>query len=267
MRSRRVPKQQFPTAAEERHVQVARRLARELSAMIEALIVREIDAFVDEPKEDSVERMDARSPRPVLDRIFRTWENSVSSQRTKRQMERTAKATDRFNRKQVNRQMQAVIGIDLAVAEPFVAGAVQGFVQQNTSLITKMGRKELNKVERLVREAQKKGQRVESIGKLLESRLQVAESRAILIARDQMGKLNAQLTQARHQSLGIESYIWRTVGDDRVRDEHVAIDGNKYTYAKGAPGEGNPGEPIQCRCTAEPVINQATLNRAEKLAA
>src|SRR5215813_10058595 len=98
--------------------------------------------------------------------------------------------------------------------------------------------------------------------------------RAETIARTEA--LNA-LHEAQQQSLaqatqqGIDpgdiSYIWRTAGDERVRDSHDAMDGQEQPY--GQPfisGDGNflryPGDPaappeetINCRCWLETKID------------
>ena len=46
-------------------------------------------------------------------------------------------------------------------------------------------------------------------------------------------------------------YIWRTVGDDQVRDSHAANEGKIFRW-DNPPDTGNPGDAINCRCTAEP---------------
>lgn len=46
-------------------------------------------------------------------------------------------------------------------------------------------------------------------------------------------------------------YIWRTVGDDKVRGKHAEREGKIFN--KNVPPEGgNPGEDYNCRCWAEP---------------
>lgn len=49
-----------------------------------------------------------------------------------------------------------------------------------------------------------------------------------------------------------ERYVWRTVGDSRVRDEHATRDGQIYTWGNPPEG-GHPGEDYNCRCWAEPI--------------
>lgn len=87
----------------------------------------------------------------------------------------------------------------------------------------------------------------------LSDRFGFFEEHAAFIARDQVGKLQGQSTAARQQSLGLTRFVWRTAGDERVRDEHVDRDGEVYEYDDPPDGE-LPGEPINCRCTAEPVF-------------
>jgi len=88
---------------------------------------------------------------------------------------------------------------------------------------------------------------------IMSERTSVQESRAKLIARDQVSKLNGQLTMERQTDLGVESYVWRTVGDERVRDEHDDNDGETFSW-DSPPATGHPGEDYQCRCWAEPIL-------------
>ena len=46
-------------------------------------------------------------------------------------------------------------------------------------------------------------------------------------------------------------YIWRTEGDDKVRDAHAAREGHIYNWHIPPEG-GHPGEDYNCRCWAEP---------------
>ena len=47
-------------------------------------------------------------------------------------------------------------------------------------------------------------------------------------------------------------YIWRTAGDDKVRDEHGMRAGKTYTWNAPPDGE-HPGDDYNCRCWAEPL--------------
>ena len=47
-------------------------------------------------------------------------------------------------------------------------------------------------------------------------------------------------------------YIWRTVGDARVREEHGPRAGRRFQF-NAPPEDGHPGEAYGCRCWAEPL--------------
>ena len=47
-------------------------------------------------------------------------------------------------------------------------------------------------------------------------------------------------------------YIWRTVGDEKVRSSHAVNDGRIFSWDEPPP-TGHPGEDHNCRCFAEPI--------------
>ena len=59
------------------------------------------------------------------------------------------------------------------------------------------------------------------------------------------------------------TYIWRTVGDNRVRSEHAVRDGKTFSW-DNPPDGGHPGEAPNCRCTAEDVENQQKCNELQE---
>lgn len=133
---------------------------------------------------------------------------------------------------------------------------VAGFVPENVSLITSLQNRSLDDIQSMITRGFVAGERNETLARDIRERFGILDSYARRIGRDQIGKLNGQITAERHQELGVRSFIWRTVGDERVREEHEDINGNEYDYPDGHPTEGLPGEPIQCRCTEEPVFGE-----------
>jgi len=82
-----------------------------------------------------------------------------------------------------------------------------------------------------------------------------------VIARDQIAKLSSRITESTHLQAGVESYIWRTSKDERVRESHRSAAGQVIRWdSQGWPGAGPYGQPahagmgIQCRCFADPII-------------
>ena len=74
------------------------------------------------------------------------------------------------------------------------------------------------------------------------------------ITRDQSNKCVSNLTQIRHRQIGVKKYVWITANDERVRPSHQALNGMTFRWDT-PPAVGNPGEPIQCRCIAQPDMD------------
>lgn len=161
-------------------------------------------------------------------------------------------------------QLQRVIGIVIRDADPGVAAMVDGFRAINVSRIKSLAGEELVEITQILEASSANGVRVGTLSKQLQERFGVTRSKGNLLARDQTLSLNAQITRVRQTNLGIESYVWTTAGDDRVRDgsegdtDHASLDGQTFRWDTPPDvGDGrhlHPGEDYQCRCTAFPVL-------------
>lgn len=176
---------------------------------------------------------------------------------------------DLFETRQLARQWDVVMGVDPLFGDRETQALIQEFSQQNLQLIRGMEDDLLESVEDNLIEAVREGQRAEDFEEIVARRLDVGESRAALIARDQVGSMSSRLTQARQEELGVTRYTWSTAGDERVvgnpdglypeptdetmHGDHWARDGETYKWSHSHP-DGHPGRPIQCRCTANPVV-------------
>lgn len=116
-------------------------------------------------------------------------------------------------------------------------------------------------IERVVTDRVRGGHRWETLQKDLQARVGIEKRHAELIARDQVGKLNAQITTEMQTLAGVQRYIWRSVRDQRVRERHAELEGTEWDAAgEGAPDAGpygepaHPGQAIQCRCYREPIV-------------
>ena len=132
-----------------------------------------------------------------------------------------------------------------------IRDAMASAVKNNVALIQNIPEQYVEKLQAAVYEALAEGLRYEDLAKEIERIGEVTESRAKLIARDQIGKLNSDFNRVRQTDLGIEEYEWSTSGDERVRDEHSGYDGQTYRWDTSPP-DGHPGEAVNCRCVAIP---------------
>lgn len=137
--------------------------------------------------------------------------------------------------------------------EPHLKWLIDGWRKDNVARITGMQKDQLAKIERILREG--RGHTAQTLAKEIARQLDdVTLSRAEALARDQILTLNANITRERQTAAGIDEYIWTTSNDERVRPEHKDLEGARFTWADGHPEEGHPGEPINCRCIAYPVL-------------
>jgi putative chitinase len=56
------------------------------------------------------------------------------------------------------------------------------------------------------------------------------------------------------EGLQLESYVWRSRDDARVRSTHAEYDDQTFSWSD-PPSGGHPGQGWNCRCTAEPIID------------
>lgn len=162
-------------------------------------------------------------------------------------------AVDRFNRQQFHAVFRSVFGVDIFTTEPFLADLLAAWEAENIKLIKSIPSQYLDQLHGKIVAAVRAGKPSKMIAEVVRETFDLPRNRAKLIARDQIGKLNGQLTMARQKNIGVESYVWRTSLDERVREEHRHREGEQFSW-DNPPEDGHPGNPINCRCSAEAVF-------------
>jgi SPP1 gp7 family putative phage head morphogenesis protein len=210
-----------------------------------------IDSYVDETKD-------------ITEQISNTMMIEYSDAALSTMLYSIATKTNAFNKKQTYKVLKSMLGIDLFYNDPDLRIAIEPFITSNVELIRSMGDDYRKRIRQTISQAGRNGYTSAETAKLLEKQFRISKNRARLIARDQIGKFNGQLTRLRHKNVGITEYKWQTSLDERVRGNpagrypkarpsHWARQDKRFSYKK-PPSDGNPGEPIQCRCWAEPII-------------
>ena len=170
-----------------------------------------------------------------------------------------------FNLSQWRAIVKQSLGIDLYTAEPWLRGELRNWASEAASRITSLEDDAIEQVAIWTNRGIREGWRWEDIAKNIEDRFDVSRSRARFIARDQIGTLNGHLTQRRQQAAGVKKFYWRDSRDERVRGNpnglypkaipsHWARNGQLFSWDH-PPEDGIPGQPPQCRCTAEPDMS------------
>lgn len=145
---------------------------------------------------------------------------------------------------------------------PATQDVMQSIVAENVSLIKSIPQQYLTQVEGLVMRSVQTGRDLESLTKALQRQFGVTKRRATLIARDQNNKATAAIQRVRQLEMGIEEAVWvHSGGGKEPRPSHVKAgrDKVKFNLATGwwDPDEQEwilPGQLINCRCVAKPVI-------------
>lgn len=169
---------------------------------------------------------------------------------------------NKTNRNAMNAQFRAVVPIDVFGENiGAVAPTLRAAVKRNVDLIESIPMQLLDDVKDTILPEIEAGTRVEGIRDLIQERFGVSDRRAALIARDQVGKLNGELSQERQQSVGVTSYEWWCVLDERVRHIHEALHGKTFAWndppvvAENPERREHPGGDYQCRCQARPNVS------------
>lgn len=238
-------------------------------------ILPDVKNLVEEFKAETDIKMDSKrfdvSYGKKITRLFQNvgvqFERDFEPDRDVKEMEARA---NKFNEKAVDKQMKTVIGVDPFRTEKWRESQTEAFVEENVSLIKTIPSKFFPEIEELVRRRVSEGVSTTKIKLEIMKKFQSTKKRAKLIARDQINKYHAKLNELRQRESGIEKYIWKTVGDERVRGKkgglypnakpsHAALDGEEFSWddppVSGVRGEKqHPGNPINCRCISIPIF-------------
>lgn len=262
-RRRRLARPRFPRNIELAYFGAIRSVLLEAKRIVDARIVPRLASLF--PVHVDAQVIDApKDVSNVVRAALDEFKAGLRGDRLQRLAARYAEVTDDFQKDQLRDQLRAGLAIDIPLGDtPRIREIKEQFAVENDAYIRSIPEKYFGEVEKTVYQAISTGKRHEEIAQELianlDGRFEVAESSAKLVARDQVGKLLGAATEARQSALGIESYIWRGVMDSRERDEHVAREGKVFRW-DDPPEDGHPGQPIGCRCTAEPNFKEVLNN-------
>lgn len=257
-----IPKRRwdYPVAYERSYCKIMRAyVARIEEALKDSL--DDMAAVLDKngPKMDSYESdLDA-----LLTKIGARIDKKAAETALRRKVEQMYTGVNDFNEEEFKAVIRDAVGAeDFFINEKWQKVARSVWVQENISLIKSIRSQTLEKIRYnlgdMVTEAADKQTRAAQLSEAIQDIAHKNRTRADLIARDQIGKLNGRLTQLRQQSAGITKYKWSTSKDERVRPAHAEREGKVYEWAN-PPADGNPGYPIRCRCVGIPVIDTSEL--------
>lgn len=193
-----------------------------------------------------------------------------------------SKSLSEFNRRELNAFKKIAIGEAFQEPEPWLKNVLDEWSREQVTLITKATQDMLDTVARRIRDGVKVGKSAKEVTALINADLPgISYRRARIIARDQTSKLNSSLTQGRMTDAGLETYVWDTAQDERVRgdpsglypkalpshfvmqgkicrwdDPTVWLENGEWVKRAGDAPYFHPGMAIMCRCVAVPNWNE-----------
>lgn len=162
---------------------------------------------------------------------------------------------ERRLRRRLGASVRAIYKVDMEDiwSQEDVRDQLQVAVAKSASLIKGLTDDVAKRVEFTILDAAQREQSTTTLSERLRKEMGISRDRARLIARDQVSSLNSTLTRVRQRQVGIDSYVWQTAQDERVRHAHAARHGKVFSW-DDPPDDGHPGEPINCRCVAMGLV-------------
>ena len=208
----------------------------------------------------------------VADTIASSWVDSVNQ----------------YNKDKFMSYMRKVLGIDIgAIVDEAMKDQLDVMMMESASYIKTIPDYLVGKVAQRVLQHYKGEPMPENrtLRQQIREEFKVSDGRAKVLARDQTSKMNTSISSIRQTNLGIDTYIWKTVEDERVvgrpggkypkitklhrnhwmmqgllckwDDPTVYSDDKGKTWKKRLQQmpQNHPGVDIMCRCRAAPYID------------
>lgn len=257
-RLKKTPKQRPPTAQQREYYWSLQEMTDELASLVAKVFSSQaLQAFV---RSATTLRPDAARKDDFIDDLGRTinqvktvFYQKWSDEKIQAMAEKAAKDTNAFNKKQFDKTIKQVVGVNVTAGDPWLNQEVKAFTAQNVELIKSIPDEHFKKLQRTIIQDVTTGKLPDDMIEDIQKIADVSDSKAKLIARDQTAKFNGTLNELRQKDVGIEEYEWSTSGDVRVRPEHEDRDGKTFRW-DDPPEDGHPGIPINCRCVAIPIF-------------
>lgn len=157
------------------------------------------------------------------------------------------------------RSMSQEIGVQMArqLAETDIGVTVTQSLDAQVQLIKSLPRQAALQVHELALGAMTDGQRAAGLVESIVALGSKTRSRAMLIARTEVGRVSGEMTKARAMTAGSDGYIWRSAEDRDVRPSHKKMNGRFVKWNEPPTLDnltGHAGCLPNCRCYIEPVI-------------
>ena len=235
--------------------QMEREYARELKALFEEL----------GPPEVTTDASLASQARILLNKLSRKYDR-IFAREAPEIVENIFNRIDRDEAATLRRSLKELSGgitLQTRIMTPALREAMAAATASNVALIKSIPQQYFTQIEGAVmRSMQPGGRGMQDVAEELRKREGITERRVKMIAEDQTRKATTAMNTERAQALGIRRFEWvHSGGGSEPRELHLQLDGQIFSYddppvIDEATGErGLPGQLINCRCVARPVLD------------
>ena len=211
---------------------------------------------------------------PVSD-LWDQIEVWVNSPAMTLKLQRLHKVLERWTSGQVQnalRNMKGVkdkdvraLAVEKSLDDPDILQSTDNFIKKEKEMIEDAGKDFIGGMQETAHTSFMEGEGTEELANKLQGFAEISDSKARFWASDMLGDAYSSYTETMHAKAGIKNYIWRTSGDNAVRENHRELNGRVFGWSKGAaftglldkPGAKNPGDDFRCRCSGEPTFREA----------
>jgi SPP1 gp7 family putative phage head morphogenesis protein len=145
---------------------------------------------------------------------------------------------------------------ELPIRENTVADFKAGIVDS----VTNFSQEIVEKLRKDLDQKIKDGIPRKELSKFIRSRLKISKQRSDFIARQETALLTVEIKKQQYEQFGIRQYKWITMGDHKVRERHIELNGdiidwnNPPVVDKKTGRKAHAGQDFRCRCVDKPIV-------------
>lgn len=270
----------YPESAEREFQRIARGYLKILNQLVKDHVPKMMAMYKKERHGDSrfddAQDLDAEV-RQEMQRIAEELEQKIAEYGLAELVEKVGDMARNASVREWKRVIHETLGIDLLddyYKGDFYDQVIRKWIDENVIKIKSIPNDTLSSMREIIRSGYMSGESIRDISKAIQKEYNHSKSKAVMLARDQVATLNAQMTKLQQQDAGCDEYVWSDSRDSRVRDCHKSLNGKTFnwndppemwydTKERGRVFTGrrcHPGEDYCCRCVAIPKFNIETLN-------
>jgi SPP1 gp7 family putative phage head morphogenesis protein len=212
--------------------------------------------------------------RDSMGELYDDFEAGLYTPQVEEELRRTYRALLTWTHNVTQRSIKSVkgikkdrvsIAIENAMDDPAVRESLELYVKQAREMIDQLGKDYIDGVQQAAHETYMNGGSLADLTDTMTEFTQGNERRAEFWAIDQVGDASSSTAHVLQQAGGFNNYVWKTVGDNAVREVHQELEGRVFSWARGAawtgllakPGAKHAGQDYRCRCSSFPTNAKA----------